>query len=403
MRLPLLQTLLHGPERRISERANRLLERGKTDQAVEVLRHGLAKLPDSIDLHVALARLLLLGDRFPEGVEEVETLLRRTPEAEPEVRRLVEACTVQKLPTAPLHHALALHHVQRREFLDAVAELERTDTATRTEFAREELSRFLDARDQPSRSAAAIDAGIYIALAREVAGEDSAALEMYRDLLHLDPELFAVLQGRLEGLAVRAAADGNLRLALVSLFLTHADEDTAARQARDLLERHPDTASVLSIRLGERHAVNPEESELLLVLARARWHEGQVQEALDLLAPLAARGRALGQLEPLLSRWRLDRSDLPRCGVLLADVLCHEGKAEQALHAIAEVVLRCSAIRTNPRATCSWPGCTRRQGRSRSACRLSISICNAHRNSAPRPFRFSGPCSNSIRPIAPCT
>ena len=106
MRLPLLDKLMQGPERRFSRRASRLLDRGKGDQAADVLRAGLEKLPESIDLHVALVRLLLLGGHHPAGLEEVDHLLASKPAGPEEVRRLVEMCALRGLPTAGLHHAL---------------------------------------------------------------------------------------------------------------------------------------------------------------------------------------------------------------------------------------------------------------------------------------------------------
>ncbi len=338
MRLPLLDKLMQGPERRFSVRASRLLSKGKGDQAADVLRAGLDKVPESIDLHVALIRLLLLGEHYPEGLEEVDHLLASKPAGQEEVRRLVEMCHLRGLPTAGLHHALTQHHIRQGEFLEAVAHLERIDRQPRADYRRQSARRFLDKCDDPSRTRAAVEAGLYEALAREVVGEDGAALEMYSDVLRLDPDQFPRLQPRLEGLAQRNAAEGALRMALVTLYLAHADETIAARCAMEFLELHPDAAASLAARLTERHARDPEEGEIVVGLARARWTEGQVHEALELLAPLAGHGRQLDDLEPLLSRWRLDRPDLPRSAILLADVLGHQGRGGQALHALSEVL-----------------------------------------------------------------
>ena len=340
MRLPLLDKLMQGPERRFSRRASRLLDQGKADQAAEVLRAGLDKVPESIELHVALIRLLLLGEHVSEGLEEVGHLLASKPAGQQEVRQLAEMCRLRGVSTDGLHHALAQHHIRQGELIDAVIHLERIDSQPRAEYRQQSARRFLDKRDDPSCTSTAVEAGLYEALAHEVVGEDGAALERYRDVLHLDPDQFPHLQPRLEGLAKRNAGDSALRMALVTLYLAHADEILAARDSLELLERHPDAAAPLAARLAERHARNPEEGEIVVSLARARWAEGHVHEALELLAPLAARGSQLADLEPLLARWRLDRSDLPRSAVLLADVLGHQGKGEQALHAISEMAQR---------------------------------------------------------------
>jgi len=338
MRLPLLDKLMQGPERRFSERAGRLLDKGKVDQAADLLRSGLEKLPQSVDLHVALIRLLMQAGHHPESHVEVGRLLTGKPASLGEVSRLVEMCRRRRYPTAGLHHTLAQHHIRRSELAHAAAQLEHIESRPRSEYCEQSECCFLDQRDDPASTAAAVEAGLYAALAREVMGEDRVALDRYRDVLHLDPDQFPHLQPRLQGLAQRNAGDSALRLSLVTLHLAHADEITAARDAMDLLEHRQDVAAPLAARLAERNARNPEEDEIVLGLARARWVEGQVHEALEQLAPLAARGRQRAALESLLSGWRLERSDLPRSTVLLADVLGHQGKGEEAIQTLSEMV-----------------------------------------------------------------
>lgn len=341
MRLPLLDQLMPGPERRCSERAARLLAKGKADQATEVLRAGLAKRPHSIDLHVALIRLLMQGGHVPEGVVEADLLLLSKPEGHAQVSSLLTELGEQRgFPLGGLHHVLAQHYIRQGLLHEAQVHLERLERDAVAEHSQQSACRFLDRRDEPSGATAAVQAGLYAALAREVMGEDRAALEMYREVLHLDPDQFPRVQPRLQGLAQRHAGDRALRLVLVTLQLQHAPEDVAARDAMHVLEHHQDAAAPLAAHLAERHARNPEEDEIVLALARARWAEEQVDEALELLAPLAARGRRLPELERLLSRWRLDRSDVLRSALLLADVLGHQGKGEQALHALSEVAQR---------------------------------------------------------------
>jgi predicted Zn-dependent protease len=349
MRIPILEKLMEGPAKRAGERAARLLEQGKVDDAVEALRSGLGKAPRDPDLLLELARVLSVANRCEEAASHLRTLLRAVPEGADRVRELAEMAKLRGLEAGHMHDVLAEHALRGGQVAAGLEHLERIERAELARYAEAHRKRFeagLRPGDKPAR--ASLLSGIYVALAHEAAGNDLAALQMYGRLREADPDIYAKLRDRLAALATRNYRNPSLRRQVLDQYLAAGDGERAAQEASLQLDASPEAAPAVAQKLDAWLQRHPDDAGVRLSLARARWAEGRADEAADLLDPLVSAGDRDAELGDLLARWRLDRPDAGRIALLQAEILGRGGRAAQAVQAISDAGDRLSAGETEP-------------------------------------------------------
>ena len=350
MRIPILDKLMEGPERRALDRASKLLSQGKTDVAIKTLRSGLAKVPGNPELQLELGRALGLANRGREATSTLRSLLRTTPDAVDSVRELAEMGHYENREVGHLHDVLAEHYIRQDRLSDAQSQLEQIDHAELARFAAAQKKR-LDAGlsgGDAKVPRTSLMAGTYVAMAQEAAGQDAAALETYARMLGAAPDHYSRLQARLQALCSRNYREVKLRMQVLDLYFGCGDTVAAADESALLLEAVPNVAGQLAERLVLQLDTDPDGAEIRFALSRARWVEGRHDEAVELLDPLSLAGDHDEELAKLLKVWRVDRPDAARVSLMLAEILGRHGKGAQAIQAVAEAGKQLPAEQVEP-------------------------------------------------------
>lgn len=339
MRIPILNKLMDGPEKRAVDRAARLLEQGKAEQAAAVLRSALARSPRSPVLLLEAARVAAAAGHRDEAAGHLRSLIRTGGDARDRVRELAEMGRLQGLEVGHVHDVLAEHALREGRFAAAQEHLEKIPGEERARYAEAQRKRFeaglRGPQERPAR--AALASGLYVALAHEASAADVAALQVYRRLLEAEPDLYGKIADRLQSLSSRNYREASVRLDVLDLHLAHGDGAQAGADAGMLLEAAPGLAAALVERLRPALERHPEEPVLRLALSRACWADGDGEAAADLLAPLTDDDGLIPQLTELLARWRVERPEAGRIALLQAELLGRAGKGSQAVQAILEV------------------------------------------------------------------
>jgi Flp pilus assembly protein TadD/predicted Ser/Thr protein kinase len=148
------------------EAARQLFQRGDFEAAIIILRHGLGRNEEDIDLRLMLAEALITVDRWDEAVAELEWLIERVPDlAEPHALMsfhlaintddldgaLREAEVALRLnPDSPAaHFAMGVFHWRTGDLRDARLEFERAQRAPDlSPLLRQRIQFFLERMEQ---------------------------------------------------------------------------------------------------------------------------------------------------------------------------------------------------------------------------------------------------------------
>jgi len=323
-----------GPDKAILK-AQRLVGKGRNDQAVDVIQEAIGRLGEFAELRIELATLHLSAGRSRDAAESLRSLLKANAAETPRVEEFIAWARTQFSDIEPLHEAMAEGHVARRNFNAAVTSLEQIDKKTLEAALQSRLSnlnRFLSKGAAVPKSA--LPTLYFAALAYEAVGDWQRALECYRKVLAASGSELPQVDERLKALVARHYKLTALRLAYAEILQEAGQAARAREESLKALEIDARCAPLVSQRLKMYLETAPGDPELLWATARVSLAEGRIDETLAVCRDLIDRQSHLPQIEKLLEELNTAEKGGAAIQLLLARVAQAQGKVSRAVSAV---------------------------------------------------------------------
>lgn len=327
-----------SPEKAIA-RARKLLDKGKLDGAISVLKDTLEAGGEEQRVRMELSQILLTSGRAKEAADGYKHLLKASPESHHQVAEAAEWARANQQDASPLHEVLAEHLVSRKDLQGGFAALERMgrDRLKPVLDARlNQLGRFLGA-DGRSIPRTALPVVFLIGLLQEAMGDDPAAVQTYAKIAKTFPGDIETVDSRLKGIVVRHYRSAPLRAMLAELYLTAGQELRAIEEYVQMAELDARSAPQAAAALEELASVSTSPQEVYWGLVRIRHKEGAREELLRAAGSLLAANGHLEELYSLLEALSAEGKPDPRLKLLTGEAALKVGKGSRAIGAFSSV------------------------------------------------------------------
>lgn len=330
-----LKTLFtdNKPDRAIL-RARKLAAKGRSDQALQVMKDARERLGDMPELMLETATLQVSAGRSKEAGDTLKDLLKSDPAQSGPVEELMGWARSQSADLDPIHESIAEAHIAKRNMGSAVELLERMDGATlqkSIEGRLSNLNRFLERGTAVPKSA--LPTLYFAALGSEVLNDWKRCFDTYRKVLAASPAEFGCVDERMKGLIARNYSQVSLRLDYAELLDGLGHRDRARQACMAALEADARCAKQVGETLEAWLESSPEDHSLMWDLVRARRAGGNIEAALEISGSLVDRKSHLSEVESLLTEVAAGGTESVAIDLLMGKVCLAEGKVARAVNA----------------------------------------------------------------------
>jgi len=324
------------PERVILK-ARKIAAKGRSDQAIAILKDGVGRLGEDPELRTEMATLCLASGRVKEAAEALRALLKASAAHTARVEEYIGWARTHHAGIEPLYEALAEGHIARRNITAAVDCLEHLDKkALETSLAARltNLNRFLE-KEGASVPRSAV-ATLYLAAAGyEALGDWQKAVDSYKKILSALPSEITLVDDRLKALVGRNYRLTPLRLLYAEILEGIDRKDDALEQYLTTLEVDPRAAADVAAALDRFLERAPDDPGLQWAKVKVYLAAGSLPEALDQCGRLIDAGLLLPEIEKLIDELSASGKESVDTQLLLARVSIAQGKASRAVTAVA--------------------------------------------------------------------
>ncbi len=321
---------------RVILRARKVASKGRPDQAIAVLKDGVARLGEDPELRTEMATMCLASGRVREAADALRALLKASANHTGRVEEYIGWARTQYADIQPLYEALAEGHAARRNIpaaVDCFEHLDRKELEASLAARLSNLNRFLEKGTAVPRSAVGT---LYLAAAGyEALGDWQKAVDSYRKIISALPSEIGLVDERLKSLVGRNYKLTPLRLIHAETLEEIGRKDEALEEFLKALEVDPRCAVEVAAALDRFLEASPEDPALLWAKVKVHLAAGALDEALELCGRLIDEGQQLAGIEKLLEDLAASGKESVDTQLMLARVSVAQGKAQRAVTAVA--------------------------------------------------------------------